>query len=269
MFYPQLIDFAVGKKKEIREWQSKKTECPACPETPPAEQTCPKPNCSTDCPCVEHCLFLESDDSKCPEPTAKPKCKKCPTCFSRARIGRTGKDKLIVVSLSTKLSGQASNIQESFIQVFSELKPKRKLPSFTLVTVQAGSQLSYPLLTPRDVQRLPKDGNNSIRSKIENAFQFGAGDLRALRDLGVVDSFMTTHVGVGRILYITDNVRLGTEKPSNNLRGIPLAWAKDGIRLAVLTTQGCQVWKDYTGAAACTSWHGKEDLVRELKAFLK
>lgn len=269
--YPRILNIAVKNtepvdcedavKKPKSVVHEVERECPDYSE----RLSCPK--IPDDCPIIhgEDCPKL--DCPECPTKEVKYKTRKCPTCFTRARLGRAGKDKLIVVSLSTKLSGQAKNIQESFIQVFAELKKKSKIPSFTLLTVQAGSRLNYPLLTHRDVQRLPVGGSNSIRSKIEDALQFGASDLRALRDLGVVDGIVTNNVG--RILYITDNVRLGSDKPSNNQRGIPLAWNKDGIRLAVLTTKGCKVWKNYTGAAACTSWLRKEDLVRELKAFLR
>ncbi len=182
----------------------------------------------------------------------------------------TTNHRLIVVSLSAKLKEQAKVIRESLNEVFSNLKRAKSETPFTLITIQTGRRL-YTLLNDKEMPNLPSSGDSSIQGQLERSMQFGATDLRALDDLGLVDTFIQYQEdsAIERVLYFTDNARMSDnpKEISRKQRGIPLAWHTDGIDLTVLTTEKCQVWTDVK--AKCISWQGKTELKRQLNTYFK
>lgn len=184
-------------------------------------------------------------------------------------IGQSSGHKLMVVSLSNSrnLMSKAHVIQDSFIEVLSELKENNSKTQFTLLTIGSGRKL-YSLLTDQELQSLPIEGEESLLSRIEMTMNFGASDLRALADLSLVDNILQEQASIGHILYLTDNTRMSEnpqEIPSQQ-RGVPLVWHKDGIALTVLTIKACQVWEYME--AKCVIWQNETDLTRELNTFL-
>jgi hypothetical protein len=180
-------------------------------------------------------------------------------------IGQSSGHKLMVVSLSNSrnLMSKARLIQDSFIEVLSELKQNNSKTQFTLLTIGSGRK-AVILLTEADLPSLDNTGDNSISGKINRGMQFGAMDLKALADLNLVDQMIQENSAIKSVLYITDNTR--SSDPPNIERGVPLAWYEDGIRLTVLTTTGCDVWEDVK--AQCSSWNQKGALKSALKTFL-
>jgi len=176
-------------------------------------------------------------------------------------------NKFIVVSLSNsrELKSKARAIQDSFIKVLSELKRKSWETRFTLLTIGSGRKVEK-LLTSAELPNLFERGSTdtSIDGKINTGLQFGASDLRALADLNLVDETIQNSA-IKSVLYITDNIRISNDPPSIE-RGVPLAWYEDGIRLTVLTTKGCDVWKKVK--AQCSSWNDKSAFSKELKKFM-
>lgn len=174
--------------------------------------------------------------------------------------------KLIVVSLSKFSREQQKALRESLIAVLSG----KSKTLFTLFTIHQGRQL-YELLSSDELPRLPRNGKRSIRGKIEQSMQFGASDLRALDDLGLVDSVIQEKGSdaVGNVLYLTDNIRLDSnDKPPSKPRGVPLAWHEDGISLTVLTTKECGIWETYM-KAQCSIWRNQRSLEPAIKEFLQ
>lgn len=179
-----------------------------------------------------------------------------------------GNDKLIVISLSAGLKDTEKMIKDSFFNVFSELKKSKSETPFNLFTLQTGREL-YSLLSYRELQSLPIEGEDSLLSKIEITLNFGATDLQALADLSLVDNnILQEQPSIGSILYLTDNTGISEniQKIPSKQRGVPLVWHKDGIALTVLTTKECQVWEYME--AKCVVWQNKTDLIRELNTFL-
>ncbi|RKZ91402.1 MAG: hypothetical protein DRR19_07270 [Candidatus Parabeggiatoa sp. nov. 1] len=195
----------------------------------------------------------------------------------------SGNHRLIVLSLTRNLRSKEKVIRETLIKVFSNWKTSETKTPFTLLTIQTGIRLNYPL-TSDELPRLPIEGEEkSIKGKVERGLRFAKHNLRALDDLKLVDKIIRERKGeaIGSVLYLTDNAGISSKKrniPSQQ-RGVPLAWRKDGIRLKVLTTEkekkgeeiaGCQLW-EYAGVAEkqCTYWQENSDtLKKELEVFL-
>ncbi|MDM8557509.1 hypothetical protein [Candidatus Parabeggiatoa sp. HSG14] len=183
-----------------------------------------------------------------------------------------GNHKLIVVSLSKNYSRkQKKAIKNGLVEVLSNVKRnlrRLELP-FTLLTIQSGKQL-HTVLTSNQLRYLNlEDGSDSILGRIENGIGFGARDLRALEDLGKLDTNIKNKANsgdiIGSVLYLTDNIRLNTSLTNQQWK-VSLAWCRKRIGLTVLTTKECEVW-DKLGAK-CTSWQNKAELISELNAFL-
>ncbi|MDM8559399.1 hypothetical protein [Candidatus Parabeggiatoa sp. HSG14] len=177
-------------------------------------------------------------------------------------------NKLIVVSLSVNFDSQGMGkvIQESLYNVFKEMKEVN--PSFILVAIGSGRQLTNPILSSEELPTLSVDNTSDTLKEKMRQLQFSATDLNALDDLELVDSYMSYQSEqIKQVLYLTDNMGLSEHPPRKQL-GVPLSWYREGIELTVLTTERCTFWEEGVDAH-CVEWKDKEGLEEGLNAFFE
>lgn len=193
-----------------------------------------------------------------------------PTASVEASAGESrdlapqGQQKMVLISLSNELDSRNSTIHKGLTQFFSSQFAKSKV---SLWVIEAGRKLVKIL----DPGRLPTEENTHVT--IEK-LSFSADDLNAMDDLELVDDLLrenhrlntTVEQRIGKILYLTDNSRIGEGKTAipSRLLGMPGVWqGLYGVKLKVLTTGSCEPWQQ--AKAECQEW-GKSPETGDLEA---
>lgn len=183
------------------------------------------------------------------------------------------KRKLIVLSMSKGLAKiKAQKIGEHLKNFFFQMKDENLRIPVVLLYIDTGRVLKS-VINCEKIHSIAKYGADDSIAKRLTFMNFNAMGLEALDDLKLVDRMFSVY-DLDEVLYVTDNAGMHFDEnekgklilPGDKL-GVPLNWAKNKIKLTVLTTGACDVWERYT-SSECHICYNVNQIVEKIEDFL-